>query len=145
MATFEPRDPAYAERIQASFAAQGAMQAFGVEIADLAPGYCELRMPWRRELTQQDGFLHAGVITAVADSAGGYAAYSLMPADSRVLTVELKINMLAPADGELLIARGRVVRSGRTLSIAQADVEIVKQGAAKPCATLLETLMCLQG
>jgi uncharacterized protein (TIGR00369 family) len=96
-------------------------------------------------LTQQHNYFHAGVTGAAADSACGYAAYTLMPADSSVLTVEYKINLLAPADGEELIARARVVRSGKTLKICTADVFVRKDGAENHCATMLATIMCMVG
>jgi uncharacterized protein (TIGR00369 family) len=96
-------------------------------------------------ITQQHGFFHAGITSTIADTAGGYAAYSLMPAGASVLTTEFKINLLAPADGELLRARGRVVKPGRTLTVCDVDVFAVKDGRTTPCAKLLETLMCLEG
>jgi uncharacterized protein (TIGR00369 family) len=102
-------------------------------------------VPFRGELTQQHGYFHAGVTGAIADSACGYAAYTLMAADDSVLTVEYKINLLAPADGEELVARARVVRSGRTLKICMADVFVKKGGAENHCATVLATIMCMAG
>ncbi len=96
-------------------------------------------------MTQQDNYFHAGVSGAIADSACGYAAYTLMPADSSVLTVEYKMNLLAPAEGEKLVARGRVLRSGKTLKICAADVYVQKEGAEVHCATMLATIMCLAG
>ena len=109
------------------------------------PGGVEIRVPFRSELTQQHEYFHAGVTGAIADSACGYAAYTLMPADSSVLTVEYKMNLLAPADGEELIARARVVRSGKTLKVCSADVFVLKGGAENHCATMLSTVMCLAG
>ncbi len=143
MTAFTPQDPHYAQRVRGSFARQQAMAFLGAELAELKPGYCEIRLPYRAELTQQDGYFHAGILSTIADSAGGYAGYTLMPADARVLTVEYKVNLLAPAQGELLVARGRVVRAGRTLVITQVDVAIVKDGQERPCAALLQTLMSL--
>jgi len=119
------------------------MQHLGARLAELGPGLAEIRVSYRPELTQQHGYFHAGVSGAIADSACGYAAYTLMPADSTVLTVEYKMNLLAPADGEQLIARARVVRSGRTLKICAADVYARKSDAEVHCATLLATIMCL--
>jgi uncharacterized protein (TIGR00369 family) len=143
MATLEPVDRNYAERVRQSFADQGVMAFIGAELTALQPGYCEIQLRFRRELSQQDGFFHAGIISTIADSAAGYAGYTLMPADSRVLTVEYKMNLLSPARGEHLIARGQVIKNGRTLVIAKADVGIVRDGAETPCATLLQTLISL--
>ncbi len=143
MAGFAPQDPHYAKRVRGSFARQQAMAFLGAELSELKPGYCEIRLPYRPELTQQDGYFHAGILSTIADSAGGYAGYTLMPADSRVLTVEYKVNLLAPAQGELLVARGRVLRAGRKLVITQVDVGIVRDGQETPCAALLQTLMSL--
>ena len=143
MAALKPTDQNYAERVRQSFAAQGVMAFIGAELAELRPGYCEIQLRFRPELSQQDGFFHAGIVSTIADSAGGYAGYTLMPADSRVLTVEYKMNLLAPAHGENLIARGQVIRNGRTLVITKADVGVVRNGTETPCATLLQTLINL--
>src|SRR5688500_12604312 len=123
-----PSDPDFAARVRDSFGRQGAMAHLGARLADVAPGACTIELPYRPELSQQDGFFHAGVITTIADSAAGYAAFTLMPAQARVLTVELKINLMAPAAGELAIARGMVQRAGRTLTVVQAEVEVAKGG-----------------
>ncbi len=143
MATFQPNDPGYAARVRESFARQHVMRFIGAELVDLQPGYCEIHLPYRPELSQQDGFFHAGIISTIADSAGGYAGYTLMPTDSRLLTVEYKMNLLAPARGERLVARGQVIKNGRTLVIAKADVGAIRDGEETLCATLLETLICL--
>ena len=143
MAALEPIDQNYVERVRRSFAAQGVMTFIGAALTGLQPGYCEIQLRFRPELSQQDGFFHAGIVSTIADSAGGYAGYTLMPADSRVLTVEYKMNLLAPARGENLIARGQVIRNGRTLVIAKADVGVVRNGKETPCATLLQTLISL--
>ena len=105
----------------------------------------QIALPFRHDLTQQHGFFHAGATSAIADSAGGYAAYSLFPADSSVLTVEFKINLVAPAEGDTLLATGRVKRSGRTLTICELEVEAIKSGQATTCAIGLQTMMCLHG
>ena len=125
MATFQPNDPGYAARVRESFARQHVMRFIGAELVDLQPGYCEIHLPYRPELSQQDGFFHAGIISTIADSAGGYAGYTLMPTDSRLLTVEYKMNLLAPARGERLVARGQVIKNGRTLVIAKMSVQSV--------------------
>jgi len=121
------------------------MRHFGAELVFVEAGGAQIRVRFRPELTQQHDYFHAGVTGAIADSACGYAAYTLMPADSSVLTVEYKMNLLAPADGEELIARGRVVRSGKTLKICSADVFVRKGGAENHCATMLSTVMCMAG
>jgi uncharacterized protein (TIGR00369 family) len=107
----------------------------------IAPGNVVIELPFRADLTQQHGFIHAGIISTIADSACGYAAFTLMPPDAAVLTVEFKINLLAPARGERFIARARVVRSGRTLSTCAADVVAVEHGEARLAATMLATVM----
>jgi uncharacterized protein (TIGR00369 family) len=142
---FEIQDPEYQRRVRDSFARQGLMKHLGAELVSLQPGRAEIRVPFRVELTQQHDYFHAGVTGAIADSACGYAAYTLMPADSSVLTVEYKMNLLAPADGDELIARARVVRSGRTLKICTADVFVGRSGAENHCATMLSTIMCMAG
>ena len=143
--TFTPKDPDFEARVRASFGRQGIMTLIGARVVRVEPGLVEIELPFRADLTQQHGFFHAGITSTIADSAGGYAAYSLMPAGTSVLTTEFKINLLAPADGELLRARGRVLKPGRTLTVCDVDVFAVKDGAAKLCAKLLETLMCLEG
>ena len=145
MAAFEPSNPAFAERVQQSFARQKVMELIGAKLTRLAPGECEIQVPFKPELTQQHGYFHGGVIGTIADSAGGYAAFTLMPSDASVLTVEYKINLLAPGDGDVLIARGRVVKPGRTLVISQVDAYIVKDGRETLCATLLQTLATMHG
>jgi uncharacterized protein (TIGR00369 family) len=142
---YQPCDAEYERHVRDSFDRQGLMRHLGAELANLAPGVVEIRAPFRAELTQQHGYFHGGVSGAIADTACGYAAYTLMPGDSTVLTVEYKMNLLAPAAGELLIARARVVRSGRTLKICSADVYARKNDAEIHCATLLATIMCLPG
>ena len=142
---FTPADPDFEARVRASFGRQGIMDLIGARLTRVAPGRVEIELPYRAELTQQHGFFHAGITSTIADSAGGYAAYSLFPADTSVLTTEFKINLLAPADGELLRAIGRVIKPGRTLTVADVEVFALKGGAAKLCAKLLSTLMCLHG
>jgi uncharacterized protein (TIGR00369 family) len=141
----KPRDPAWEAKVRDSFARQTAMHTIGARIAALAPGYCEIELPYRRDLCQQHGYLHAGITTTIADSAAGYAAYSLMPPDASVLTVEFKVNLMAPAAGERFLARGSVVRPGRTLVVVEAEVVAQENGQEKPIAQLLATMMCLEG
>ena len=142
---FAAVDAEYENRVRESFARQGLMKHLGAELAVLGAGHAEIQVPFRAEVTQQHNYFHAGVSGAIADSACGYAAYTLMPADSSVLTVEYKMNLLAPAEGEKLMARARVLRSGKTLKICAADVYVEKGGAEIHCATMLATIMCLAG
>lgn len=140
----QPRDPEFAARVRDSFERQAVMRLIGATMTRIEPGVVVLEAPYRADLTQQHGFFHAGIVSTLGDSAAGYAGYSLMPAESTVLTVEYKINLLAPADGEHLVATGQVIRSGRTLTICEVEVEVIKRGARTTCAWLLETLMCLE-
>jgi uncharacterized protein (TIGR00369 family) len=110
--SFQPKNPNFDDQVRASFARQPAMRTLGVEITRLEPGEIELAMPYQQAFTQQHGFVHAGTITTALDSACGYAAFSLMPADAEVLTVEFKTNLLAPAQGERFLFRARVVKPG---------------------------------
>jgi uncharacterized protein (TIGR00369 family) len=142
---FAVLDPHYERRVGESFARQGLMAHLGAEVVAVEPGGVVIRVPFRGELTQQHGYFHAGVTGAIADTACGYAAYTLMAAEDSVLTVEYKINLLAPADGEELVARARVVRSGKTLKICMADVFVRKTGVENHCATVLATIMCMAG
>lgn len=141
----EPVDLDYAARVRASFARQGIMHHLGAVLTRVEPGHCEIELPYRSELSQQHGFFHAGVVSTIADSAAGYAGYTLFPADSSVLTVEFKINLLAPADGARLRAAGRVIRRGRTLTVCELQAFVVKHGNEKLCAHGMSTLICLSG
>ncbi|MEQ8506608.1 MAG: PaaI family thioesterase [Rhodospirillales bacterium] len=142
---FQPADDAFAQRVRDSFDKQGIMAHIGARLGEVRPGYCEIELPYSDAVSQQHGFFHGGVVGTIADSAGGYAAYSLMGADDGVLTVEYKLNLMAPADGDELIARGYVVRPGRTLTVSRADVMVVKDGQPVACAALQQTLMRIQG
>lgn len=119
---FQPRDPGFEQRVRASFARQAAMRTLGAAVERVAPGEVELSLPFRDDLTQQHGFLHAGVVTAVVDSACGYAALTLMEPGAAVLSVEFKVQLLAPARGASFRALGRVVRAGRTLSVVTGEL-----------------------
>ena len=121
------------------------MALIGATLGRVEPGLVEIALLFRPDLTQQHGYFHAGMTSAIADSAGGYAAYTLFPADSSVLTVEFKINLIAPADGERLIATGRVRKTGRTLTICDLEVVAIKGGKPTTCALGLQTLICLAG
>ena len=142
---FEPRDPSFAARVRESFQKQRAMHTLGARLVRVAPGEVDIELPFQESLTQQHGFLHAGIVTSVLDSACGYAAFSLMPAGAGVLSIEFKTNLLAPASGELLVARGRVVRSGRTITVCQGDAFMVGEGGERHVATLVGTMMTVQG
>jgi uncharacterized protein (TIGR00369 family) len=142
---FVPRDPNFADRVQSSFARQAFMGHLGVTLAHLAPGEVDLTVPFRVELTQQHGFFHAGVTATIADSAAGYAALSLFAPGTGILTTEFKINLVAPAQGEKLIARGRVIKPGRTLTVCRSDVAAIRDGVETLIATGLFTLMQLEG
>jgi uncharacterized protein (TIGR00369 family) len=143
--TFEPLDPNFEQKVRDSFSRQKLMDTIGARINKIAPGYCEIHLNYIADLTQQHGFFHGGIIGTIADTSAGYAAYSLMPAGDSVLTVEYKLNLVAPGDGNRLIARGHVVKPGRTLTIAKADVWVLKDGIEKLCATTLVTLMRMAG
>ena len=142
---FVAKDPDWRARVEASFARQAFMRTLGARIVSLAPGACVLGMDHRDDLTQQHGYLHAGVTTTLADTAAGYAAYSLMPAGSSVLTVEFKTNLAAPAAGERFEARARVLKPGRTLSVVEAEVAAFRDGAWTLVAFMMATMMCLAG
>ena len=143
MVSFKPKDPQFRSRIEASFNQQQVMKTLGVKIVSLQPGEIELMMPYASEFTQQHGFLHAGMIATALDSACGYAAFSLMPEDAEVLTVEFKTNLLAPARGKHFIFRGRVVKPGRTITVCEAHAFAVKGGEERLVATMTGTLMAL--
>jgi len=138
---FQPEDPLFAVRVRASFGRQKAMALIGATITRVEPGYVEITLPFRDDLTQQKGFVHGGILGMIADSACGYAAYSLMPADSSLVTVEYKINILKPAV-DALVARGEVIRPGRSLSVAKANVYAAD---GSHVAAMQQTLMMLPG
>jgi uncharacterized protein (TIGR00369 family) len=140
----DPSNPPFQQAVRNSFAAQQLMATIGARLTRVAAGEIEIRVPFRRELTQQHGFLHAGVVTSALDSACGYAAFSLMPAGAGVLTLEFKTNLLAPARGEELIARGRVVRAGRTITVCQAEASMLFGGTETSVATMLSTIMTVR-
>jgi uncharacterized protein (TIGR00369 family) len=136
-----PADPNFAVRIRASFGRQKAMSLIGASLTLVEPGQVEVALPYRDDLTQQKGFIHGGIIGMIADTACGYAAYSLMPADCSLVTVEYKINILAPARASL-VARGEVVRAGRTLTVTRGEVY---SEDGKHVASMQQTLMMLPG
>ena len=141
-----PIDPLFEARVRDSFAKQTFMATLGATLVRIAPGEVTIALPVRAALAQQHGSVHAGAVTSVLDSAAGYAALSLMPAGAAVLSVEFKVNLLEPAVGERIEARGRVVRSGRTLSTCTAEAwALDAAGNERLVATLLGTMMCLVG
>jgi uncharacterized protein (TIGR00369 family) len=121
------------------------MKTIGAELHGVGPGFCEIHLPFREDLCQHDGFLHAGVTTTIADNAAGFAAHTLMPENASVLTVEFKANFLRPAAGERLVARARVQKPGRSISVVQSEVFAVKGGQEKSVAIMLATMACLPG
>lgn len=137
---FEPRDPDYEQRVRESFARQGLLATFAAELRSVKPGAVEIDVPFSPGLTQQDEFFHAGVGITILDSACGYSALTLMAPGMRVLTVELKVNLLAPAVGDHLQARGEVVRPGRNLTVCRGDAYAVSGDGAKHVATILATM-----
>jgi len=145
MSVHQARDPAFAARVRASFERQAFMSFIGAELVRLDPGFCEIVLPYRAELSQQHGFFHGGLIGTLADNACGYAAYTLTAADASILTVEYKLNIVAPGDGERLIARGHVVKAGRTLSVCEGRVYAEKGGVETLCAIATETLLPMAG
>jgi uncharacterized protein (TIGR00369 family) len=140
-----PRDPQFESRVRESFARQRLMQTLGARLLRIAAGECEIEMPFSPAFTQQHGFLHAGTLTSVVDSACGYAAFSLMAPGDAVMSVEFKANLLAPAEGEALIARARVLRSGRTLTIVAGDGFMRAGGEERHVFTMLATMIAVQG
>lgn len=130
-------------RVRASFELQRVMATLGARMTHVAPGEVDIELPFRDDLTQQDGFIHAGIVTTVVDSACGYAAYTLMPEGARVLSVELKVNLLAPAEGDSILARGRVFRAGRTLTVCQGEGIARGSFGERSVALMQATMMCL--
>ena len=140
----QPRNPAFAEQIRQSFAKQTIMDLIGAELSRVEPGIIEITLPYRADLTQQHGYMHAGIVTTIADTASGYAAYTLMPPNSEVLSVEFKVNLLRPAKGEKFVAVAEVIKSGKTLTVVHADVFGVNHDEQRELvATMLSTMICL--
>ncbi len=141
---FKPTYEGYKTRVSESFNRQSFMSHIGAFLSDIQPGYCEIHLPYNDRLTQQHGYFHAGVISTIADNAGGYAGFSLMDEHASVLTVEFKLNILNPGDGDLLKAKARVLKKGRTLIVCRSDVYVVKSGIEKICAAAQLTLIELK-
>ena len=140
---FEPSNPLFATEVRDSFARQAVMSTIGAELVSVVPGAVQISLPYRADLTQQNGYLHAGIVTTIADSACGYAAYTLMPPNSAVLSVEFKVNLLRPAKGEEFLAIAEVLKPGRTLTVVRADVFANPKSERVLVATMLGTMMCL--
>jgi uncharacterized protein (TIGR00369 family) len=138
-----PPDLEYESRIRSSFAQQGVMKTIGAHLAQVSPGEVRIELPWSKAITQQHGFVHAGILSTIADNACGYAAYTLMPAGSEVLGVENKINFLAPAKGERFVAIGKVIKAGRTLAVCSGEVWAYNNGEKTLVALMQTTMMAL--
>jgi uncharacterized protein (TIGR00369 family) len=145
MSTFKPLDPDFEKRVRDSFARQAFMRALGAELLQIAPGEVHIALPHKPDLTQQHGYFHGGVVATIADTAAGYAALTLFPKGTGVLTTEFKINLLRPAEGERLVARGRVIKPGRTLSICQSDVYAENGERESHVATVLLSMIRREG
>jgi len=145
MAEFTVKDPDYRQRVYDSFSRQQFMEHLGARLHELGPGFCEIHLDYAPHLAQQHGYFHGGVIGTLADNASGYASYTLMGREDSVLTVEYKLNLLAPGTGEKLISRGTVIRPGRTLIVSRSEVFSLNDNSEKLCATALVTLMALPG
>ena len=137
------RNPAFTEEIRQSFARQTMMDSIGAQLSRVEPGGVEITLPYRADLAQQHGYLHAGIVTTIADTACGYAAYSLMPSGSEVLSVEFKVNLLRPAKAETFVAVAEVVKAGKTLTVVRADVFGINSDKRELVATMLATMICL--
>lgn len=142
---FQAQDPNFAERVRESFSRQTAMTTLGATLAEVAPGRVAIELPWAAHLTQQHGFLHAGMVATALDSACGYAGFSLMPAEAAVLTIEFKINLLAPAQGQRFRMVGTVIKPGRTVTVAEGHAYALQDGREKLVATMGCTLMTVLG
>ena len=143
--TFDVRNRDFESRVRASFARQGFMEFIGANLQQVTAGAVEIQLSYKKEFSQQHGFFHGGLIGTLADNAGGYAAFTLMAASDSVLTVEYKLNLMAPAFGDLLIARGRVLRAGKNLTVCQSDIYVARNNGQKHCATMLGTFMTMAG
>jgi uncharacterized protein (TIGR00369 family) len=142
---FQALNPSFEANVRNSFSQQTAMTTIGAQLITVEPGVVEIMIPYRADLTQQHGFLHGGIITTIADTACGYAAYTLMPENSEVLSVEFKINLLRPAKGKAFIATAEVIKPGKTLTVARADVVSVDEDDKRELiATIQATMICLR-
>jgi uncharacterized protein (TIGR00369 family) len=138
-----PSDPEFESRIRSSFSQQGIMKTIGARLLKVAPGEVRIELPYSKAITQQHGFIHAGILSTIADNACGYAAYTLMPKNAEVLGVENKINFLAPAKGERFVAIGKVIKAGRTLAVCSGEVWAYNNGEKTLVAVMQTTMMAL--
>ena len=145
MTNFDPPDPDFEARVRESFARQRVMETIGARLTKVEPGEVEIELPFRHDLTQQHGYLHAGIVTTVVDSACGYAALSLTPPGAEIVSVEFKINLASPATSELLVARARVLRAGRNITVCAGDAFAPTGAKEKLLATMLATMMTVRG
>jgi uncharacterized protein (TIGR00369 family) len=143
--TFDVSDPDFERRIRTSFARQGLSETIGATLGEVTAGMVEIEVPFSRGVSQQHGFFHGGVMGAIGDSACGYAAMTLTPPSAEVLTIEYKVNFLSPGQGDRLLARGRVTKPGRTVTVCTGDVFVVREGQEKLVATMLVTMMTVGG
>lgn len=143
MMKFTAKDPNYEARVRTSFEKQEAMKTVGAHLVNLSPGEVVIEFPYHQSLTQQNGYIHAGIVTTVVDSACGYAAYTLMPAGSDVLSIEFKVNFMSPAKGETFRAIGKVLKSGRTITVCTGHVVAIEKGKETVVATMQATMICL--
>src|SRR3712207_5784084 len=144
MTDFAPQDTDFEARVRESFARQRVMETIGARLSRVAPGEVEIELPFSEKLTQQHGYLHAGIVAAVVDSACGYAAMSLAPADSEILSIEFKLNLLSPARGESFVARARGKRAGRNVTVCAGDLYALEGASEKTVATMLATMMTVK-
>ena len=141
---FKPKTVNYKKKVEESFHRQNFMKLIHARLIDVKPGYCEIHIPYNSTLTQQHGFFHAGIISTIADNTSGYASFSLMDENSSILTVEFKLNLISPGDGDMLIGKSNVIKHGKTLTICRAEVYVVKNGKETLCAASQSTLIELK-
>lgn len=141
---FKPKFIDFRKKVEDSFNRQKFMDLINAKLIEIKPGFCEIHVPYDSKLTQQHGFFHAGIISTVADNTAGYASFSLMEENSSILTVEFKLNLMSPGDGELLIGRSNVIKNGRTLTICRSEVFVLKDGKEKLCGVAQSTLIELK-
>lgn len=144
METFTPSDPNFEARVRSSADRQVLLTTMGASLALVRPGEIHVETPYDTRFSQQDGFLHGGIVAAMLDTACGYAAFTLMPANSRVLAVEFKVNLLSPARGDLFRAEGHVIKPGRTLTVCEGRLLAIHKGQETLCALMQATMICIQ-
>lgn len=145
MLDFTPKNPNFEAVVRDSFSRQTFMEFIGADLSRLSPGMCDISVPHQAGLTQQHGFFHGGVVSALADAAAGYAAFSLFPEKSTVLTVDFKVNFLNPSEGDHLVAKASVIQMDKKLCHVSGDVFAMREGKETHCLTGIFTMMCLEG